>query len=557
LLIFDIVSLVLDLWDPAGYNDSQTAGEIKKISDGIFEQYTNSLKDEGINDPFVSNVMYDIDPEKQGEFIENIVIEWFSNNISNFASANEARWELMPDSESSLEYQNEIERLSDKLDTDVNLIQQLICDNLENTFMVRQSTISKTNKLLVGTDQDKDYDQANKVHLMQCSLNSTGIELSNSFSIEKTEFINELRRSPLYRWVKIQNGFKVYKDLTENELKAAESEIARRESLIESGEKISDEVLKSASVTKVGYLLERVSEETEFWKQHTYMKEVSGTFPERKDYIKAWDLDREVKQKAYEASIVTTMEEIIVDLIPCDPLTGICLDNASVEMIKNKDENSPSWWPEFQDLFDTAKAQVDEEISDLLEEERINLALEELIQEKINESLDASVVENTKDTGENSLNLEQAREQRIQRELEAAREEISPDFSVFKDGFGQTSPLISIKQMCDDMGHGVTFNPQVGNCNFTKEYCKRFGLTHFFDSKAGVTSCYTSGFQRVSETIFGSTITRSVKRLFGSSRSPLGSVLLNDQIMGDAIKPYNVAIELDRKGLGSKNTIWN
>ena len=557
LLIFDIVSLSLDLFDIGAYNQVQSSGQIKKISDGIMEQYTESLKSEGINDPFISDVMYEIDPEEQGSFIEKIVIEWFSESLISFSSANEARWELMPDSESSGEYEAEIERLSSLLDTDINIIQQLICDNLENTFMVRQSTISNTDKSIIGTTQDKDYEQSTKTHLKQCSLNSVGVELSNAFSIQKTDFINELRKDPLYRWSKIQNGFKVYKDLTESELVTAENEISRREDIINNGGTISDEVLKTASVTKIGYILERVDEEREFWKQHTYMKEVSGTFPERKDYIKAWDYDKEVKQKDYDASIITTMEENLVDLIPCDPFTGICESNVSIEMIKNKTSDSPIWWPTYDELFEQAKEEIDDNIAELLKEEKTSAQLEEVIKQKIAEAQDMQVVEETKNSGDGALTLEQARQKRLERELEAASEVISPDFSVFKNGFGQSSPLISIKNMCDDMGYGVTFDPNIGNCNFTREYCKRYGLTYFFNKDTGGPDCELSGGQRVAETIVGTTITRSVKRLFGTNNRALGAVLTNSKIMGDSIKPYNMANELDRKGLGAKYDIWN
>jgi len=558
LMIFDLISLALDIWDPAGYNNSQSFGQIKGISDGIMEQYTMALKDEGITDPFISDVMYEIDPEKQGAFIESIVIEWFSNSIIQFSSANEPRWELMPDSEAAAEYDAEISRLSLLLDTDINLIQQLICDNLENTFMVRQSTISKTDPSIVGTTNDKDFDQTTKTHLKQCSLNSTGIELANAFSIQKTDFINELRRNPIYRWVKIENGFKVYKDLSDSDLDKAEEEIARREEIINNGGTISEEVLEQATITKIGYSLERMDETREFWAQHTYMKEVSGVFPERKDYIKAWDYDKEINQKQYDALILTKMEEIIIDLIPCDPYTGICEDNASVEMIKNKNADSPVWWPTFEDLSSDAKKQVDDNIAELLAEEKVNAQLEEAINKKIAEAQDAQAVEETKDLGEHALTLEQAKERRLEREAEAAKEAIQPDFNVFKDGFGQTSPLITVKDICDDMGYGVTYNPQLNNCNFTVEYCKRYGLTYFFDKKNNGYSCELSGGQAIAETVFGTTVTRGIKRLFGSSSNrALGSVLTNEKIMGDTIKPYNMASELDKKGLGAKYDIWN
>ncbi len=560
LLIFDLVSLVLDLWDPAGYNNAQSAGQIQKISDDIVKQYDESLKNEGITDPFISDVMYDIDPETQGEFIENLVLDWFSDELSKFSSANEARWELMPDSEAANETDREIERLSSELDTNVNLIQELINQNTENTFMIRQSTISKTDKNIVGTDKDKDYDKLNKRHLSICSLNSTGIALSNSFAIEKADFINALKKDPLYRWVKITNGFKVYKDLTESELKLAENQIQTIENTqvkvlaIFKQEKSPE---ATAAVVKVGYSLERMDPEREFWKQHTYMKEVSGRFPERRDYIKAWDHDKVQKQDQYNRSIITHMEEMMVDLIPCDPLTGICESNASLEMIKNKKSDSPEWWPDYQELFDEAKKQIDENIVELLEDQRQEAIISEEIQKKIDRASDEQVVKETAELGEHSVTLKEAERQRKQRDIEARKEEVSPEFSVFKDGFGQVSPLYSVKIMCDDMEHGVRFDGARGNCIFTREYCKRYGLTYFNNEELNVPDCRLAGSQRVFEGIFGTTVTRSVKRLYVGSPETLGSIITNNQIMGETIVPYNLAMELDRKGLGSKNTIWN
>ena len=547
LLIFDVVSLVLDLWDPAGYNNAQSAGQIQKIADDIMKQYDESLKNEGILDPFVSDVMYDIDPEIRGDFIENLVLDWFTGELSKFSSANEPRWELMPDSEAASETDQEIERLSNELDTNVNLIQELICKNTDNTFMVRQSTISKTDKNIVGTDKDKDYDKLNKRHLQVASLNSTGVALSNSFSVEKAIFVNNLKRDPLYRWVKIQNGFKVYKDLTEAELKLAETQI----------QNIENDIEAKASVIKVGYSLERMDEEREFWKQHTYMKEVSGKIPERKDYIKAWDYDREQQQDIYDRSIITQMEENIVDLIPCDPLTGICEDNVSIEMLKKKNENSPEWWPDYQELFDQSKKEIDDNITQLLLDQRQEAILEEEIQKRIDQASDEQVVKDTAGLGENALTLSEAKEKRLERERESRNEEISPEFSIFKDGFGQVSPLYSVKVMCDDMKYGVTFDEKRGNCNFTREYCKRFGLTYFQNGDVHGPDCKLATSQKIVESIFGTTVTRSIKRLFGQSPEALGSIIKNNQIMGETIDPFNLAVELERKGLGSKNTIWN
>jgi len=68
--------------------------------------------------------------------------------------------------------------------------------------------------------------------------------------------------------------------------------------------------------------------------------------------------------------------------------------------------------------------------------------------------------------------------------------------------------------MCDDMKYGVTFDEKRGNCNFTREYCKRFGLTYFHNGDVHGPDCKLATSQRIVESIFGTTVTRSIKRLF-------------------------------------------
>ena len=99
--------------------------------------------------------------------------------------------------------------------------------------------------------------------------------------------------------------------------------------------------------------------------------------------------------------------------------------------------------------------------------------------------------------GENALTLDEAKKERLERERESRNEEVSPEFSVFKDGFGQVSPLYSVKVMCDDMKYGVTFDEKRGNCNFTREYCKRFGLTYFQNGDVHGPDCKLATSQRI------------------------------------------------------------
>ncbi|CAN0557134.1 unnamed protein product, partial [Ectocarpus sp. 8 AP-2014] len=135
LLAFDLLSMALDLWDPAGYNSVQAAGQIMTIRDNILDQYTEALANVGITNPLVADPTYNMDPESQGEFIENLVIDWFTSNISEFLSSSEERWAVMPGSECAAEYENEVARLEGLMESNVNFIQEMIHENTENTFL--------------------------------------------------------------------------------------------------------------------------------------------------------------------------------------------------------------------------------------------------------------------------------------------------------------------------------------------------------------------------------------------------------------------------------------
>ena len=556
MFVFDVLSLLADLWDPSGYNNAQAAGEIEDIMKNIKEQYEEMLKEEGITSPLLSDVLYNIDPEYQGEFTQNLVIDWFTDSLSKFSSANEARWNLMPTSETILEYDKELERLSDVMDTDINFIQKLLCSNTENTFMVKSSTINGTDPSVVGTSSDLDYDSVDKIHLQQCSLNSTGIVASNSFAVQKTEFINEIVVDPLYRWVKIQTGFKVYSDLTSSELSKAEEEITRRTRLQTEGT-ISQAELDTPTIVKIGWSLEKIDPEREFWKQYTYQKEEGlDSIPTRSKLINAWNKDKRTREKLYTQSIEAIMAELLVDMVPCDELTGICdTKGATVEQVRNQDSSSPDWYPSYSSLYQTAKNAVDDNINDILEEERLVAITGEALTKSIAKRADEKVAEET------GVTVEEATLQRVTAVIEAESVQWSPDFSVYKDGYGQSSPLFSIKETCDEMEYGVEFDQVKGLCEFTREYCKRYGLTYFYNEDVGVHDCKLAGSQKFFETIFGTTVTRGVKRLYGTPMpvdlGMSGSQYYEDVGVNKPISSFETAVELDKLGLGAKFSIWD
>ena len=502
LIVFDLLSLAIDLWDPAGYNDVQAAGQIKSSRDAILKQFTENLENNGITSPLVADPMYNIDPSKQGDFIENIVIDWYTEKISEFLSANETRWESMPTSEIVLEYENELVMLETLMDTEVNFIQELINQNTENTFMVKSSTIVGTASHLVGTSGDPDYDLVSNTHIQVCSLTTTGIVAFNSFQVQKINFINTLRSNPLFRLTKISHtGNNIYKDVDVADIvKSGKTIVPTKEFEKDNAEDIL-----------VGWALIEMDPEKEFWRQYTYMKEEGlETLPNRNDYIKAWDQLAIEQDEMYEKTILSIMEEELATLVPLGEAA------ATVDMIKKQNEDSPEWYPNYDELYARSKNSVDDNIAEIVEAERVALVQSEEATKKVLEDSDQEIAANL------GISVEEAKENRENAEKEALSIPLDPDFAIFKDGFGQVSPLYSIKKTCDDMGYGNYFDTQKGLCEFTREYCDRFGLTYFYNADVGTQDCKITGVQKGFETVFGTTVTRTFIRL-GESGPGLGA----------------------------------
>jgi hypothetical protein len=110
----------------------------------------------------------------------------------------------------------------------------------------------------------------------------------------------------------------------------------------------------------------------------------------------------------------------------------------------------------------------------------------------------------------------------MEEDQEAAESEIvtksDPDFAVFLNGYGQSSPLYTIKAMCDDMGGDVTYNAEKGLCNYTKNYCDSMGLSYEYKPDYGVYGCYMPKSQLVFEYILGTTFTRMLRAGFYTSK---------------------------------------
>lgn len=549
MLAFDLMSLALDLWDPSGYNDVQAAGQIKSMRDDILSHYKRELANEGITNPLVTDPLYNMDDDFKAEFTENLVIDWFTSNITAFLSSSEKRWETMPNSESVAEYETEIARLEGIMESNVNFVQELMNQNTENTFLVRSSTITDTPSHLVGTERDHDYDQKTKTHLMVCSLNAAGIVAFNSFHVQKANFVNAMKSNPIYRWMKVVNGYRVYESVSAAQLRQAREERGK--------------------VKRIGWAFTEVDSNEEFWMQYRYAKEegIRG-MPVRKNYMDAWNNDAKVKAEAYSNTITAVMSENITTYAPENVAA------ATVEMVRNQTADSPDWYPDYDELHNEAKSIVDDNTAELMEDARLALVASEKALKKTLEAADKKLA------SDNKISLPEATKQRKQAEKDAAKQPAQPDFAVFKDGFGQMSPLLSVKQQCEDMGYGNHFVTDKGLCEFTKRYCQRYGLTYFYNSDVGTHDCMLSNVQKGFETVFGTTVTRSVKRGGQSAnrqaqrQAPrvgatgprvnapvlLGATGCKTRCVGTTttdLSVYDTAVKLDELGLGARFSVWN
>ena len=545
MLAFDMLSLGLDLWDPQGYNNAQAAGQIKTMRDNIQDQYKEALANEGITNPLVADVLYNMDPESKADFRENLVIDWLTTKMTAFLSSTEERWKTMPVSETVTEYEAEFSRLGGIMEGDLNFIQQLISDSTENTFLVRSSTVMGTPRSVVGTSKDLDFDPESETHLSVCSLNAAGVVAFNSFEVEKTRFVNAIKSAPIYRWMKVVNGYKVYEDVPVGVLASFK--------------------LTGKSAKRIGWAFTKVDPEEEFWAQYKFMKEsgagASG-MPARARYIDAWNEDAKQRKVKYQNSINAMAAENLVTYMP----EGVA--SATLEMVRTKTETSPSWYPDYDELLAEAKEIIDDNIADLVEQERQALLSSEKAMAISADAADKKLASGS------GISVEEAKRRRIDAEKVAAREPVEPDFAVFKDGFGQSSPLLSVKKQCDEMGYGNHFIPQKGLCEFTRSYCERYGLSYFYNEDVGTHDCQLSNVQKGVETVFGTTVTRGVKGWFGSV-SPVVSgptvspfpVLLGASGsktrcvgaggVGGALSVYDTAVKLDDVGLGAKFSVWN
>ena len=498
MFAFDAFSLILDIVDPHGYNDVDSLENISTFRDMVLSYYNSALEAEGINAPMVSNPLYNIDPEVQGEFIYDLFMEWYINEINLGMSANEEKWSYMSNSAATEDYFKMLEEIGKKSEDD-NFIPNLIFENTEDTILVKASSTVGTDPSIIGTDSDPDYDSVNKKHRLVVSLNEIGVEKSNNFNRIKTEFKNILVTQHMYRWVKLENGYRVYQKLSTSEKDKAEREINRRRRLKSTGD-ISEKELNTVVLYKAGWKLERVDPEVEFWIQHKYKQENGNDeYQSTENFYKVWEWLHEKNKTDYETRILSTAEEILKaeyqEAFESDENTTVSPGPFSVEFIKN------------DPVYNKAKEQVDSNIEDLMEEEKEQQIESEELEKRQNEARD----ELTASKSGGKISIEEAKLERIKVENSTDFVELEQDFSVFKDGYGQVSPLFNLLKRCQDMEYGVTFSSDTGLCNFTKSYCKRYGLDFKYNKTYGAYDCNLSGHQRVFESVFGTTIVRTFR----------------------------------------------
>ena len=81
-----------------------------------------------------------------------------------------------------------------------------------------------------------------------------------------------------------------------------------------------------------------------------------------------------------------------------------------------------------------------------------------------------------------------------------------------KNKFCAIAPTM-MREKCEGLGLGVTYNMDTGSCNLTQKYCARYGA----DNGLKNGDCSISKGEEIAEMIFGTTFIRSLVNIFGSA----------------------------------------
>ena len=218
LLVFDVISLVLDLWDPAGYNDAQTAGLVRAERDPIEKQYAEALHDAGFDSPLLADPMFDLSPEQQEAMYEDTVMDWIAEETATFMAKNEVAFESMPDSEVETLVNADFDRLVTLVSEDPNLVTTMVCKKLENVFLQDISVRSNHRNPFTdgGKDSDRKHTRNNEkpTGILEMVLNETGVAAYNDFHQKKSKFLGSMKYNPMKRFVKRKDDYMLTQDVT-------------------------------------------------------------------------------------------------------------------------------------------------------------------------------------------------------------------------------------------------------------------------------------------------------------------------------------------------------
>lgn len=579
LFIFDMVSLILDLWDPAGYNDAQTNGEIRAERDILEKNYHDGLQNEGFESPLLADPMFNLSPERQADVFSEAVMVWFEGEVSTFMTANESSFEAMPDSEIEASISEEYSRLALLLDEDPNLVTILVAAKMENVFL--QDINVRENHRNPFTDGGKDSSRSHtrknlaKSGIVEAVLNETGVRAFNSFQVKKSAFLNSFKYNPMCRFVKREHDYIVTKDVAFDagylstgapstfvpppvHTPTVAGSITYGNHLI-SGVGVPN-YIRSNRELEVGLGLEIVREATmgwtftvvdaedEFWVQYENNPEQSQEdLLDRTKYQKAHDEIAAAGAKEYDLAVDAEISVHLHDILP-DEHPNLNVDDIKVSYLAtipsnwSTDSNGKSClrYPLAGDVDDSEKIcysldtipsipkwapsypEIRAEKEEVLEQlHSLDYAEEQAVSLEAYAAGQLTELERVRAKAtEAGVSVRDVVYEEI-RDGRKSGEPDPPEFAIFLHGYGQSSPLYSVMKKCQDAGRGVTYNARKGLCDFSESYCTRYGLDFFYNEDLGVFDCELSRGQAASEFLFETTITRSTKRGFqalGSAR---------------------------------------
>ena len=642
LFIFDTVSLVLDLWDPAGYNEEQNAALMRVERDMIEEYYKNALHDSGFDSPLLADPMFNMSPGEKQALWEETYAEWQSERMAHFMEANEERFEFLAEFEQQNEIMAHNEDLARELDEDPNILTTLVAQKLENVFLQDLST--RENHTNPHTDGGPNTARTHvRQHLppsgiLEIVLNETGVQAFNIFAQKKAHFFNSFKYNPFYRYVKRENNYMITKDTAiqaflragekcaievrqtageyssshnpyynyetiEDCVRAAyplltptpEGSLAFADATDALFGELDDQIADLTTTTffaneiremvEEGWVLNKVDAEEEFWIQYDPDK-TDRELLDRSKYQKAHEDLAQANRYQYQSLMDATISLHVDENLTPEDAEKVSITDIKVIHLAQFDENwtkladgtdvlryplsediddaekvtytvdklptVPSWVPPYQEMFDTFAKTLEAEFK-LVHDENMRLLGEayEEAQEKEQIRLTKKAVKELKSVRD-VLSDESV--------MGRSSEPDPPDFAVFLNGYGQSSPLYSIANECNLLGHGVTYDASKGLCNFSESYCSRYGVDFFYNTDLGVYDCEMSRAQMALEYIFGTTITRSTKRGWNhydekgnliyagsSSTSSLGSSMTSNVASNTTSKKIGTC----RKALGS------